>query len=111
MIKQKDTDQNYGDTGFITLWTILIMLGLVFEFFGRLIGYADNPLSFFHPGISAFAGIVAAIIVLVGYLTLTNAQAKQETMTKRKGVLLITLGAFMLVGFFLFKRVIPLIFG
>jgi hypothetical protein len=110
MTEQKES-RDYGNAGFIASWTILIMLGLVFEFFGRLIGYVDNPLSFFHPGISAFAGIAAAIIILAGYLTLTNARAKQKTMIRRKGVLLIVLGAFMLVGFFIFKQVIPLVFG
>ncbi|MDR1082307.1 MAG: hypothetical protein LBL27_00345 [Coriobacteriales bacterium] len=110
MTEQKES-QDYGNTGFIVSWTILIMFGLIFEFFGRLVGYANNPLSFFHPGISAFSGIVAAIIILAGYLTLTSARAKQRTMTRRKGVLLIALGAFMLVGFFIFKQVIPLVFG
>jgi hypothetical protein len=110
MREQKD-GQDYGSARFIALWTLLIMSGMVFEFFGRLIGYADNPLAFFHPGISAFTGIVAAIIMLAGYLTLTNARARQNTMIRRKGVLLIALGAFMLVGFFAFKQIIPLLFG
>jgi hypothetical protein len=105
------SSKDYGSAKFITLWTVLIMLGMVFEFFGRLFGYADNPLAFSYPPIPAFTGIVAAIIILSGYFTLTGKRAKQQTMTRRTGVLLITLGTSMLIGFFLFKQMIPQIFG
>jgi hypothetical protein len=101
----------YGGTGFIVAWTVLIMFGLAFEFLGRFFGYADNPLAIFYPVISAFAGIVAALIILVGCLVLTGARAKQSSMTRRTSILLITLGSTMLVGFFVFKQIIPLIFG
>jgi heme A synthase len=101
----------YGSTGFICLWTVLIMLGLALELAGRLFGYEDNPLVIFHPLIPAFTGIVAALIILGGYFTLTSKRARSTAMTRRAGVLLITLGGSMLVGFFIFKRAIPLIFG
>jgi hypothetical protein len=110
MTEIKD-NKEYGDAGFIVRWTLIIMLGLVFEFFGRLIGYADNPLSFFHPGIAAFTGIVGAFIVLAGYFTLTNKRTAKGTMARRRGVLLVTLGILMLISFFAFRQIIPLIFG
>jgi hypothetical protein len=110
-MNEQNGNQNYGSTGFIALWTTLIMLGLVFEFIGRLIGYENNPLAFFHPGVAAFTGITAAFIVLAGYFILANARTKQGPLARRKGVLLIILGGFMLVGFFAFKQIIPLIFG
>ncbi|MDR1185344.1 MAG: hypothetical protein LBK67_11195 [Coriobacteriales bacterium] len=103
--------KDYGSARFITLWTVLIMLGMALEFLGRLFGYADNPLAFYHPVIPALTGIVAAVVILSGYFTLTGKRAKQQTMTRRTGVLLIALGASMLIGFFLFKQMIPQIFG
>jgi uncharacterized membrane protein len=108
---EHNDNQNYGNARFIALWTALIMLGLIFEFMGRLIGYENNPLAFFHPGIAAFTGITAAFIIIAGYFTLTNARARQKTTVRRTGVLLIVLGAFMLVTFFAFKQIIPLVFG
>jgi hypothetical protein len=108
---EHDTGRTIGDTGFIIRWTILIMLGLVAEFLGRFFGYADNPLEIFFPIVSAFGGIMAALIVLTGVMTLMGNRAQQQTMSRRTGVLLITLGGVMLVGFFIFKQTIPLIFG
>jgi hypothetical protein len=101
----------YGTTRFIVLWTLLIMLGIILEFFGRFFGYAGNPLSIFHPFIPALTGIIAAIILLAGYFTFTGKRAKQDSMTRRTGMLLITLGSFMLISFFILKRVMPLLFG
>jgi prepilin signal peptidase PulO-like enzyme (type II secretory pathway) len=109
--KDNQESKDYGSPRFVALWTALILFGAVLEFFGRLFGYADNPLSIFHPLIPALTGMAAALIILAGYFTVTSKQARQTAMTRRKGVLLITLGATMLVGFFIFKRAIPLIFG
>jgi hypothetical protein len=106
-----DKDASYGGTGFIVVWTLLIMLGMVVEFLGRFFGYVGNPLAVFHPLVSAFTGIMAALIILAGYFTLMSQQAKRRAMTRRTGVLLITQGASMLISFFIFKQVIPLIFG
>jgi hypothetical protein len=106
-----DRDVGYGGTGFIVAWTVLIMLGMAVEFLGRFFGYTDNPLAMYHPLIPAFTGILAAFIILAGYFTLISRQAKQRAMTRRTGVLLITLGISMLIGFFIFKQIIPLIFG
>jgi prepilin signal peptidase PulO-like enzyme (type II secretory pathway) len=104
-------DQDYGGVGFIIAWTILIMLGMAVEFLGRFFGYVNNPLSIYYPLISAFTGIAAAFIILAGYFILIGTRAKQKAMVRRKGVLLIALGASMLVSFFVFKQVMPLIFG
>ncbi|MDR2109177.1 MAG: hypothetical protein LBP28_06945 [Coriobacteriales bacterium] len=109
--KTHQKDQDAGSTGFIAAWTLLIMLGLAVEFFGRLLGYEGNPLAVHYPWAAMFAGMAAVVIVLAGYFTLAGKQAKQSTMSRRKGVLLLTLGAFMLAGFFIFKQVIPQIFG
>ena len=87
------------------------MVGLVFQFIARLIDYDNNPLSFYYPPLAILAGISAAMIVLWGYFTITRGKARQETMTKRKGTLLIIFGATMLAGFFLFKETMPMIFG
>jgi hypothetical protein len=106
-----DKDQAIGNARFIVLWTVLIMLGLAAEFLGRFFGYKDNPLAIFFPIVSAFGGIMAALIVLAGVMTLMGKRAQQQTMSRRTGVLLITLGGVMLVGFFIFKQTIPLIFG
>jgi hypothetical protein len=103
--------QTYGSMGFIAAWTLLIILGMAVEFLARFFGYAENPADFFHPLIPAFTGIIAALIVLVGCLTLANEKAKQASMVRRKGVLLIMLGGFMLASFFASKQAIPLIFG
>jgi predicted small integral membrane protein len=106
-----DKDRAIGDARFITLWTVLIMLGLAAEFIGRFFGYEDNPLAIYHPIISALGGIVAAFIILAGVMTLMGKNAQQQTMSRRRSVLLITLGGAMLIGFFIFKQAIPLIFG
>jgi hypothetical protein len=111
MTTRSEDQRDYGSPGFIAAWTGLIMLGLLVEFLGRFFGYADNPLSVFHPLIPAFTSISAAFIILAGYFTIMGKQAKQRTMTRRTGVLLVVLGASMLIGSFVFKQVVPLIFG
>jgi hypothetical protein len=110
-VTEYENKQNYGSAGYIAWWTILIMLGMAVEFLGRLFGYADNPLAVFHPLIPAFTGIAAALIILAGCFGLMNKRAKHDVMAKRTGVLLIVLGASMLISFFIFRQVIPLIFG
>ncbi|MDR0347079.1 MAG: hypothetical protein LBH56_01720 [Coriobacteriales bacterium] len=108
---ESSENRERGGAGFIITWTIVIMLGLAVEFLGRFFGYANNPLAMFHPVVPAFTGILAAIIVVSGCLMLTGKGAKQQSMTRRTSVLLIALGASMLLAFFLFKQVMPLIFG
>jgi glucose uptake protein GlcU len=102
---------DYGSTRFIVAWTVLIMFGLGFEFLGRLFGYANNPLSFYLPILSVFAGIVAIVVILSGIFVLARGREKHHTMTIRKGVMLFVLGGAMLVGFFVFKLIVPRIFG
>ena len=103
-------NQSYGDSAYIVKWTIIILLGLLLEFIARFLGYADNPLAFYHPLIPAFTGISAALIILVGYFVLMGAKAKTDSMSRRNGVMIIVLGLLMLISFFLFKEIIPLVF-
>ena len=109
----EDTVNNkkYGDTRYIAIWTTVFVLGLVLEFFARLLGYADNPLNFYHPLIPAFTGVSAALLVLAGYFVLADEKTKGSSMAKRNGVLIVILGILMLAAFFIFKEIIPLIFG
>jgi hypothetical protein len=108
---EDNREQSYGSPGFIAAWTVLILLGILIEFIARFFGYADNPLAVFHPLIPAFTGIMAALIILAGYFTVSGKRARHSTMTRRTGVLLVILGSAMLISFFAFKQVIPLIFG
>jgi hypothetical protein len=107
---QKDTQGSYG-TGFVVLWTALIMAGMALEFLARLLGHTGNPTGIFHPLIPASTGILAALVILAGVFLLTGEKSRQEARLRRRGVLLIALGASMLVSFFLSKQAIPLIFG
>jgi hypothetical protein len=87
------------------------MLGIIGEFIARFFGYTDNPLAFSYQGIPLFAGTLAAMIIIYGYFALIGKKAKQSTTARRKAVLLIVLGGFMLISFFLSRQIVPLIFG
>jgi membrane associated rhomboid family serine protease len=100
-----------GNSRYILVWTILFILGMLVEFFARFFGYENNPLSFYHPLIPSLTGMSAAVIVLLGYFILASEKAKKETMTRRNGVMVIVLGVLMLFCFFIFKGIIPLVFG
>ena len=104
-------DNNYGDSRYIVTWTVVFALGLTLEFFARFLGYADNPLAFYHPLIPAFTGISAALLILVGYFVLMAEKAKKNSMARRNGVMIIVLGTLMLASFFIFKQIMPMIFG
>ena len=86
------------------------MLGLFVEFFARFLGYADNPLNFYHPLIPAFTGISAALIILAGYFAFLNVKSRQDSMHRRTAVMVIVLGILMLGSFFIFKEIVPMIF-
>jgi hypothetical protein len=101
----------YGSTGFIIKWTLLVMGGLCVEFVGRFFGYVDNPLSLYHPVVSALVGILAIAVVLAGLFALRKGQMTNQAMTKRTGVMMFVCGGTMLIGFFLFRFIIPQIFG
>ncbi|MDR1014819.1 MAG: hypothetical protein LBL86_07575 [Coriobacteriales bacterium] len=107
---QEDTQGSSG-TGFVALWTALIMAGMALEFLARLLGHAGNPTGMFHPLIPASTGILAALVVLSGVFLLTGEKGRREGRIRRRGVLLVALGAVMLASFFVFKQAIPLIFG
>jgi len=102
--------QQYGNSRYIVVWTVVIMLGLALQFFARVLGYEDNPLNFYHPLVPAFTGVSSAVLVLVGYFILMNEKAKKSSMTRRNGVLIVILGLSMLGAFFICKEIIPLIF-
>ena len=102
--------QHYGNARYINTWTILVLSGLVIEFIARFLGYETNPLNFYHPLIPAFTGISAALLVLAGYFMLMSEKAKQSSMYRRNGVMVVITGLLMLGGFFLFKEIVPLIF-
>ncbi|MDR2672696.1 MAG: hypothetical protein LBC35_05325 [Coriobacteriales bacterium] len=110
-MQKQDSQREYGGQGFIITWTLLIMLGLTIEFLGRLLSYEANPFFVSYPFLAVLTGIVAAFITLAGCLLLMNGSAQQLAMARRHAVLLIGLGAAMLAGSFVFKQVIPLIFG
>jgi hypothetical protein len=105
------SSENYGNTRLVITGTIIVMMGLVVEFLGRFFGYANNPLSAYHPIVAALAGIAAMVVVLGGVFTLGSGRATRDAMTQRKGMFLLVLGSAMIIGFFLFKQVIPHVFG
>jgi len=104
-------DKVYGSSRYVVTWTVVLMLGMSLEFLARLLGYENNPFSYFHPLIPAFTGILAALIIMSGYFVLVNKKAKLNSLYKRNGVMLVILGVLMLACFFMFKEVIPQIFG
>ena len=108
----KDTGrQEYGSPRYIITWTIVVALGLVVEFFSRFLGYENNPLAFYHPLIPAFTGISAALIILAAYFFLMSDKTKKDSLRRRNGVMIVLLGLLMLGSFFIFKEIMPLIFG
>jgi len=114
-MEEKQTEKlssprEYGTTRYTVTWTILILFGIVVEFVARLLGYADNPFAFYHPLIPAFTGISAALIILMGYFSLMSEKAKKSSMARRNGVMIIVLGSLMLICFFVFSKIIPMIF-
>jgi hypothetical protein len=96
---------------FVAGWTLLIMGGLALQFASRLIGYEGNPTTLYYPPLAAFTGIAAALIILWGYFTITRSKTTKDVALRRRGVLLVIFGAIMLVGFFAFKEVMPLVFA
>ena len=110
-MKEQNSRQEYGDSRYIITWTSIFALGLVIEFLSRFLGYDNNPLNFYHPLIPAFTGISAALIILAGYFVLMSERTKKDSIRRRNGVMIVVLGVLMLGSFFIFKEMIPLIFG
>jgi hypothetical protein len=102
---------DHKTTRFVGLWTTLVMTGLTFEFLGRFFGYVGNPSPLYHPVVSALVGIVAILLILSGVFVFDKGRKTRRDMTRRKGLMLLVLGGAMLVGFFVFKQVVPRIFG
>ena len=103
--------REYGGSGFIAAWTILIVLALVLAFTGRLLGYEQNPLPIHTPLLALLTGLVSVVCIVIGCFVFLKRKTKSRAMTKRRGIMLAVLGVFMLVGFFVFNNMIPLIFG
>ena len=107
--KEKNTEQQYGSTGFVAKWTILIMCGLLFVFLARIIDHQGNPFNFFTPAVALLGGITSVILIVIGYFIFTRGCAIPHAMTKRNGIMTIVLGVCMLVGHFVFNMVVSLI--
>ncbi|MDR2492387.1 MAG: hypothetical protein LBD25_02835 [Coriobacteriales bacterium] len=101
----------YGGSGYIVVWTLLIIAGMAFEFAGRFFGFEDNPSHFYHSWIPLLTGVASCMVIAAGYLVLTGRRAKSAPMRRRNGVLLLVLGGFMLLSFFAFKEVVLRLFG
>ncbi|MDR1712919.1 MAG: hypothetical protein LBR39_02025 [Coriobacteriales bacterium] len=98
-------------SAFATRWTLLIMAGVLLEFVGRLIGYANNPMHYYHPFVAALTTISAAVLVIVGFFRFNGARAVRLSAGQRSGIALMVMGGFMLLASFASKEMIPLIFG
>jgi hypothetical protein len=118
-MKQEDTEhtgkdhktKKYGSGIYIALWTLGIMLGLLVVFLGRFFGYGGNPLHIVVPMAPLLTGMLAIVALLLGYFSLTRGLKEHEAMKKRSGVLLLTLGVFMVAGHFVFRQLMPVLLG
>jgi membrane associated rhomboid family serine protease len=103
--------RNYAKGAFIPTWVLLIIMGVAVEFLGRLFGYENNPTQVYQVWISLGTATLSGIIAVIGYFTFMGAKEKQSTLRRRNGVLLMVMGACMLATSFLFKSLMPLLFG
>lgn len=105
------TSQTVGDSAYIAKWTLLIMGGIILEFIGRFIGYDNNPLGIFFPVVAATTVIASVVIAIFGLYTIWQGSVNKNTMARRTGSMMIIMGLIMLICFFIFKQIIPVIFG
>ena len=104
-------NQEYAGTGFIVTWVAVIMLALVLVFLGRLLGYEEGPLPFHSPLLALLTATLSIVCLLMGGVTYLRGKASRNALAKRNGTMLCVLALCALMGFFVFKLVIPLIFG
>ena len=103
--------KEYGSTGFIAKWTILVVCALVVAFLGRLFGFEGSPLPFHTSVFALLTGALALICIVGGLYLAVKGASVGRAITKRNGVMLVVFGVFMLGGFFVFKSVVALVFG
>jgi hypothetical protein len=96
---------------FIPTWVFLVLAGLAIEFFGRFFGYENNPTGIWHVAIPQLAASLSVVACIVGYFTFTGAKQKRASLRMRNGALLIATGFLMLTTSFIFKMLMPMIFG
>jgi hypothetical protein len=107
-------DANIKETeskSLIGLWTCLIILGLLVEFFGRLLGNPINPFSVHIPAASFFVALLAVVLILVGAINFRTGRKLQISSKLRNGLMMIFMGALMMLGFYAFRFAVPYIFG
>ena len=104
-------NSEFAGTGFIVKWTALVMLGLVLAFMGRVLGYEGSPLFVHTILLALFVGTASIVSLLAGGFYFMKGTYQHRPIIKRNGIMLMVLAVFMLGGFFLFKNVVPLVFG
>ena len=104
------SNQEYAGAGFVARWTIFVVCALALAFFGRVLGYDNNHLPLTTPLLAMFTAIAAAISIFAGLFIFLQGNTQRRALKKRNGIMFIVLGAFTLMGFFLFHGLVPLFF-
>jgi hypothetical protein len=111
-LTEKSADnQDSVKSWFVPAWVVLILAGLAIEFFGRFFGYENNPTGIWHVAIPQLAASLSVVVVIIGYFTFIGGRQKRAPFRARNGALLLATGFIMMATSFIFKMVMPLIFG
>lgn len=103
--------QDYLQGWFRPVWMILVGAGLAIEFFGRFFGYENNPTGIWHVAIPQLAASLSVVVIIIGYFTFNGAKQGRSSLRLRNSVLLMITGCLMLATSFIFKMLMPMIFG
>lgn len=106
-VEQQDSVKSW----FVPAWVVLILVGLAIEFLGRFFGYENNPTGIWHVSIPQLTASLSVVAIIVGYFTFNGGKQRQSSLRMRNGVLLMITGFLMLATSFVFKMIMPMIFG
>jgi Sec-independent protein secretion pathway component TatC len=95
----------------LPVWVALFVVGIAFAGAGRFFGWRENPSSIWHEWAPLATVVLAGFVCLFGYLRFAKGSESENSAKRWTGLIICALGLTMIGTSFLFKYVIPLLFG
>jgi H+/Cl- antiporter ClcA len=95
----------------VSVWVILFVAGIVVAGMGRFFGWRENPSHIWHEWAPLATVVLAVFICIFGYSRFAKGNENRDFAKKWTGVILIILGLTIIGTSFLFRFIVPSVFG